>query len=225
LKRNISVGAYGWRHPHWLGTFYPEDLPVSAEEDWRLTYYSNEFNCVLVPADYWLCLSDQGDAIDCNHWLDEVNEEFEFFVECSLDIFDHVSFDTWSEQLKLLQPQLSALVITENQREIPESILEQLRNLAEMLRVKVFTNGDYDLPVNLLLKQIWRKDNQCSSALALLEDDLTDLRSVRATVNDFVSQKSDIDQVSSKAAIIVRSPRLQAVDLAQFRKVVEVMGY
>lgn len=221
MKRNISVGAYGWRHPHWSGTFYPEDLPVSAEEDWRLTYYSNEFNCVLVPADYWLCLSDQDDAIDCDHWLDEVNDEFQFYVECSMDIFDHVSFGAWSEQLKLLQPQLSALVITENQRKIPESKLKQLRNLAEMLRVTVFINGDFDS----LIKQIWRKDRQCSSALALLEDDLTDLRSVRATMDDFVSQKSDIDQISSKATIIVNSPRLQANDLAQFRKVIEVMGY
>ena len=221
MKRNISVGAYGWRHPHWLGTFYPEDLPVSAEEDWRLTYYSNEFNCVLVPADYWLCLSDQDDAIDCEHWLDEVNDEFQFYVECSMDIFDHVSFDAWSEQLKLLQPQLSALVITENQRKIPESKLKQLRNLAEVLRITVFVNGDFDS----LIKQIWRKDRQCSSALALLEDDLTDLRSVRATMDDFVSQKSDIDQISSKATIIVNSPRLQANDLAQFCKVVEVMGY
>lgn len=221
MKRNISVGAYGWRHSHWSGTFYPEDLPVSAEEDWRLTYYSNEFNCVLVPADYWLCLSDQDDAIDCEHWLDEVNDEFQFYVECSMDIFDHVSFGAWSEQLKLLQPQLSALVITENQRKIPESKLKQLRNLAERLRVTVFINGDFDS----LIKQIWRKDRQCSSALALLEDDLTDLRSVRATMDDFVSQKSDIDQISSKATIIVNSPRLQANDLAQFRKVVEVMGY
>ncbi len=221
MKRNISVGAYGWRHPHWSGTFYPEDLPVSAEEDWRLTYYSNEFNCVLVPADYWLCLSDQDDAIDCDHWLDEVNDEFQFYVECSMDIFDHVSFGAWSEQLKLLQPQLSALVITENQRKIPESKLKQLRNLAERLRVTVFINGDFDS----LIKQIWRKDRQCSSALALLEDDLTDLRSVRATMDDFVSQKSDIGQISSKATIIVNSPRLQANDLAQFRKVIEVMGY
>ena len=225
MKRNISVGAYGWRHPHWLGAFYPEDLPVSAEEDWRLSYYSNEFNCVLVPAGYWLCLSDQDDAIDCDHWLDEVDDEFQFYVECSMDIFDHVSFDAWSEQLKLLQPQLSALVITENQRKISESKLKQLKDLAEILEVKVFTDGDYDLPIDLPIKSIWRKDRQCSSALALLEDDLTDLRSVRAIVNDFVSQKSDIDQVSSKATIIVRSPRLQAVDLAQFRKVVEVMGY
>jgi hypothetical protein len=221
LKRNISVGAYGWRHSHWSGTFYPEDLPVSAEEDWRLTYYSNEFNCVLVPADYWLCLSDQDDAIDCDHWLDEVNDEFQFYVECSMDIFDHVSFGAWSEQLKLLQPQLSALVITENQRKTPESKLKQLRNLAEVLRITVFVNGDFDS----LIKQIWRKDRQCSSALALLEDDLTDLRSVRATMDDFVSQKSDIDQISSKATIIVNSPRLQANDLAQFRKVIEVMGY
>ena len=221
MKRNVSVGAYGWRHSYWLDSFYPEDLPVSAEEDWQLSYYSNEFNCVLVPADYWLCLSSQNDAIDCNHWLGEVNDEFQFFVECSMDMFDHVSLDVMAKHLKLLQPQLSALVITENRRKIPDSILIQLRNLAVELRVNIFTDGDFELPI----KQIWRKDRQCSSALALLEDDLTDLRSVRAAIDDFVSQKSDIDQAGSKATIIVSSPRLQAIDLAQFRKVIEVMGY
>ena len=221
MKRNISVGAYGWRHPHWLGTFYPEDLPVSTEEDWRLAYYSNEFNCVLVPADYWLNLSGQDDVIDCNHWLDEVNDEFQFFVECSVDTFDHASLDEMAAQLKWLQPQLSALVITENRRITPESILDQVISLADMLKVNVLISGDFALPI----KQIWRKDRQCVSDLALLEDDLTDLRSVKVVINDFLSQKSDIDQAGNNATIIVHSQRLQAVDLAQFRKVIEVMGY
>ena len=221
MKRNVSVGAYGWRHSHWLGSFYPEDLPASVEEDWRLSYYSNEFKCVLVPADYWSCLSGQYEAIDCSYWLDEVNDEFRFYVECSMDTFDHVSLGVLTEQLKRLQPQLSALVITESRRKVSERLLNQIRNLADILRVNVFSNTDFDLPI----KQIWRKDRQCSSALALLEDDLTDLRSVRATMEDFLSQKSDIDQAGSNATIIVNSPRLQAIDLAQFRKVVEVMGY
>ena len=42
--KNITVGSYGWRHPHWRGSFYPEDLP----EDWQLSYYSNEFSVVMV---------------------------------------------------------------------------------------------------------------------------------------------------------------------------------
>lgn len=221
LKRNVSVGAYGWRHSHWSGSFYPEDLPVSADEDWRLSYYSNEFNCVLVPADYWLGLNGKNDAIDCHHWLDEVNDGFQFLVECTMDIFTNVSFGRLAEQLKLLQPQLSALVITKNQRKIHEPIINQLTRLAEELKIDVFTDDDFDLP----FKQIWRKDRSCVSGLALIEDDLTNLRSVRSIMDGFVSQESDIDQVSSKAAIIVRSPLLQAADLAQFRKVVEVMGY
>ena len=52
LKQMMNLGAYGWRHKHWSNTFYPEDLPVDADDDWRLAYYSNEFNAVLVPADY-----------------------------------------------------------------------------------------------------------------------------------------------------------------------------
>lgn len=42
----IHVGACNWQHSSWLGSFYPEDLP----EEWRLSYYANEFHTVLVPA-------------------------------------------------------------------------------------------------------------------------------------------------------------------------------
>jgi len=52
LKQTINLGAYGWRHGRWSGTFYPDDLPMADDEDWRLAYYSNEFNAVMVPADY-----------------------------------------------------------------------------------------------------------------------------------------------------------------------------
>ena len=61
LKKTINPGAYGWRHKHWLESFYPEDLPVNGSEDWRLSYYSNEFNTVMVPCDYW----KSGESIDC----------------------------------------------------------------------------------------------------------------------------------------------------------------
>ncbi len=40
---NIIFGISGLAHPSLMNNFYPEDLP----EDWRLDYYSNEFDALL----------------------------------------------------------------------------------------------------------------------------------------------------------------------------------
>jgi len=49
----LQVGTNGWEHDEWLGVFYPDDLP----ESWRLDYFSNAFNVVLVPQQAWLSWS------------------------------------------------------------------------------------------------------------------------------------------------------------------------
>ena len=106
MKKSINPGAYGWRHKHWLKSFYPEDLPANESEDWRLSYYSNEFNSVMVPFDYWQGVG----TVDCKGWLDDVNDDFQFFVECHESMFEHLSDVKLARHLKILQPQLSGLV-------------------------------------------------------------------------------------------------------------------
>ncbi len=69
----LIVGAHGWDHADWNGTFYPEDLP----EEWRLNYYSNEFSGVLVPEVVWR----KADPEVVAGWCDEVAEGFLFFLE------------------------------------------------------------------------------------------------------------------------------------------------
>ncbi len=51
----LQVGTNGWEHDEWLGVFYPDDLP----ESWRLDYFSNAFNVVLVPQQAWLSWSQE----------------------------------------------------------------------------------------------------------------------------------------------------------------------
>lgn len=46
---NTLIGTKGWSHKTWLGSFYPDDMPV----DWQLDYYSNQFACVLVTQQEW----------------------------------------------------------------------------------------------------------------------------------------------------------------------------
>jgi len=96
---NLKLGCYGWNHASWAGRYYPDDLP----EDWRLSYYANDFSCVLVPAEY--CAQD-----DVSDWLDEVHEAFQFFIEWpqAAELQQQVI-----AACKKLQPQLGGIVVTE----------------------------------------------------------------------------------------------------------------
>jgi len=221
LKQRINLGAYGWRHKRWLKTFYPEDLPVEGAEDWRLAYYSNEFNTVLVPADYW----QAGQISDCADWLDSVHPDFQFFVECHPGMFDTVSLSALTEALKTLAPQLSALVFLDEDLYVSDIIKKQFITLADSIEVEVF-GGIFGSEG----QNIWRSDRQCSSShkkpqfshFAFIEDDLSDLRSTRACVERYATLMNDTE---AEANIIVNHPQLQAGNLSRFRSILDIMGY
>ena len=217
MKRSITIGAYGWRHPHWWKNFYPDDLPATAEDDWRLAYYSNEFETVLVPADYWQ------QVVDCERWLDDVNDEFQFFVECHGGLFEQVSMAEITKQLKILRPQLSALVILQSKQKIPQPFLDQLCDLAQSLMIDVF--ADTAIDSDLQIKNIWQQEQPHRTELALIEDDLTDLRSARTIIDAFVSQSTHSEQENKSASVIVNHPKLRAMDLSRFRAALEIMGH
>ena len=90
----LLVGAYGWRHEHWLDNFYPDDLP----EDWQLGFYANEFPAILVPAEE--CTAESYDPLD---WLDEVDESFRFFIELP----DSAEQETIRDKSEVLGAQLA----------------------------------------------------------------------------------------------------------------------
>jgi|GEM_PF-803584 len=67
------AAARGWQHPAWGGAYYPEDLPG----DWRLSYYSNEFRAVVVPACTWAGLT----AAEVQRWEEDTHAGFRFYLE------------------------------------------------------------------------------------------------------------------------------------------------
>ena len=65
----MQIGSVEWLHDHWQASYYPEDLP----RDWWLTYYSNEFPCVLTAPD--LARTDTA-----AQWLADTHARFRFFL-------------------------------------------------------------------------------------------------------------------------------------------------
>jgi len=230
LKYNINLGAYGWRQQHWLNTFFPEDLPVDEPEDWRLTYYSNEFTTVMVPSDYW----HTNEIVDCENWLDSVHDSFQFFVECHVSMLEYLPLSELTENLKKLQPQLSALVFLDNNQQMSGSVKSQFCSLVDSLGIDVYgLESLLGEQTDQGIENIWRpgvqQDKSRSSSFAFIENDLSDLRLVRSIVDEFAAQLKNTEQPPEKlngvASIIVDHPQLQVSDLSKFRSLLEIMGY
>lgn len=68
------LGTRDWQRPDWVEHYYPPDMPP----EWRLAYYGNEADCVLLSADIWA-----DPAPDLDEQLDEAPEHLLFFLESS----------------------------------------------------------------------------------------------------------------------------------------------
>jgi len=98
VEYTVLVGATGWEFGPWEQSFYPEDLP----EDWRLSFYSNEFPVVRLPTSRLAAATDT----DVEEWLEETNSQFRFVLQldCPLDA-------TLEARLATLRPKLLAVIV------------------------------------------------------------------------------------------------------------------
>ena len=75
------VGARGWEHEDWVGSFYPQDLPA----DWRLTYYNNFFTCCYLDYPAW---AQQSEAT-LMQWVADILPRFRFVLEVPAGLSEH----------------------------------------------------------------------------------------------------------------------------------------
>jgi len=179
---------------------------MEDDEDWRLSYYSNEFNAVLVPADYW----QPAQVNDCADWLDSVHENFQFFVECRASMLDVISLVDLTRALKELRPQLSALFFLDESVLVSEAVKKSFVALADSLGLELIDAASE------------------STRFILIEDELLDLRATRTMVERFIAGMETIEMNEAcidktDATIIVKHAQLQAENLRRFRTVLDIM--
>lgn len=75
MTQDLLIGAKAYKHPAWLNSFYPADLP----DEWRLGFYANEFQTILLPEADWIGADEE----QIYQWFDEVQDEFIFYFELS----------------------------------------------------------------------------------------------------------------------------------------------
>ena len=73
MTEELMVGTIGWDHSEWVGGFYPDDLP----DDWRFSYYSNDYRAVLATADHFR----PENIADITEWAEDCDDAFRFIVE------------------------------------------------------------------------------------------------------------------------------------------------
>ena len=222
-SKSLNIGAYGWKHENWSGGFYPDDLP----QDWQLTYYSNAFNCVLVPVEYWC----EREVPDCEDWLESVHDEFRFHIACDERLLECVPLEELKASLNILKPVLASLVFLPADSSGSESGIGQFASLIESLGVDVFFA---DTMFGQLMFDnsgvIWQKQGDSpATRFACIDDDVSDMREARKVVEAFVEQlptdagAGESDEMN-EATLIVADPGLEAETLGKLRSVVEIMG-
>jgi Protein of unknown function DUF72 len=97
---DIIVAARGWAHAAWAESFYPEDLP----EDWQLSYYSNEFRGVVVPAADFAAV----DPLEVERWAEDTSEDFIVYLEVEDPLTDWAAF---AQTIKPLGSQLGGILL------------------------------------------------------------------------------------------------------------------
>lgn len=118
---NLIIGTQGWESQSWLDTFYPEDMP----EDWRLDYYSNFFECVLVEESVWQSWTEETleDLVDMFE-----GEDFWFFFDVVSDLTEQ-SVDQLQKIKQFLHQRAVGIVLKSSNQHLPETLKDYTMTL------------------------------------------------------------------------------------------------
>ena len=73
----MIIGARGWEHKRWNGSFYEDLLP----EDWHLKFYSSQFDAALAPNNFWTHCSQA----EIEEFCDDVEKDYPLIFEMPED--------------------------------------------------------------------------------------------------------------------------------------------
>lgn len=131
------LGAIGWEHPAWDGTFYPEDLPP----EWRLNYYNCAFECVYLPYATWRTTPLETLAA----WRQDTLEHFRFLLEAppTPSNADAALLDTLGEKAIVVHPRQGPILVWLEPDANLRPLAQQLQALEQAAPIYLIsTSGD-----------------------------------------------------------------------------------
>lgn len=148
-KLELRVGARGWEYSDWTGEFYPDDLP----EDWRFSFYSNEFQSILVPYET-LARYDVEDWAD---WAEDTQKNFSFYVEIS----GTALWDKVKPYLEALGAQLKGVVVVVEELKDVDALASLIKHLKTTAPVCIQRSGDAVSDQDMKTLQTCHEINEC----------------------------------------------------------------
>ena len=205
----MLIGSVGWRHRHWQDSFYPDTLP----EDWWLTYYSNEFGCVLVPV-------AQLGQTTIAAWRDDTHERFRFFLELGPDP-DWVAA---GDAAQSLGSRLGGILCRSEDLPSPEQA--PVRRLLDAGVLLVVDDGaDHPWLRAGIAQPLWRPGSPVSGCPVGLvpEADRDDRRQLRRHVEDFGRQAGHGG--SAEPALFLTGEQLRPETLRDAAVIAGLLGF
>ena len=148
-KLELRVGARGWEYSDWTGEFYPDDLP----EDWRFSFYSNEFQTILVPYETLA----QYEIEDWAEWAEDTQKNFSFYVEIS----ETASWNEVKPYLEALGEQLKGVVVVIKELVDVDALASLIKHLKSIVPVCIQKSGENVSDQDMQTLQTCHEVNEC----------------------------------------------------------------
>ena len=177
-NKTLEIGAFGWLHPGWDDSYYPEDLP----EDWRLDFYSHHFNVLLMPCDDWKQVSQD----DVEQWLSDVKSDFVFFLQLSR-VPDQATMQQLQMIKGVLAERLTGLVWQGDSDVLQSGDIAVLQGIAAVL-----IDNDNSVAAQQM-QCCWRDGREVQSTILgfISAEQATDTRALRKLIEAFLQQGED----------------------------------
>lgn len=193
----IKTGYYDW-HQFGLGnSFYPDDIP----EDWKLSFYANEIECVQ------LNLSELDLENDVDDLFDDLPEQFELILYSN-------NIDQWEiieELLNNEEVNVRALICNE---QCLNSWSSSLKDYA----VSVFCNSDVKT-VEIFDGIIVKQFTDDLIKIVYIDESL-DLKQWRACVEALVADKN-----MENYFMLLNATESSSAKASEIRLMIDMMGY
>ena len=208
MGARVEVGAIGWQHASWGEDYYPDELP----DEWMLSYFANEFRCILVPHTIWL----DADKDSIAQWYEDVHDQFSFIVEFIPDAGSDLNAPPILERLEALGDRLCGIVFKphDDLSISSDAVKKFLRELGSAVEVYVdipesqWNDECMEVLSQLGCKACWNQvteDVVRGSCLGIIQSEVinNDLRVMRTEVQKFIDQ---LDECSDAYLLIDGSP-------------------
>jgi len=208
----LRIGTFGWQHHHWLGSFYPDDLP----EAWQLDYFSNVCRVVLVPQSEW------------QYWSPAEVQAIAESIESGFDIYlalDH-DLDNGLENPKTVA-KLTNIVSLLGRSVVGFVVWSEtpFTHLTLLQRPITLISSQHCLPSWQWQREgVWLSGNPLGWTAQLPEDG----KEQTALLMDFVKSLSALDGTCSKqktTPFIIGGDKIEMQQVANLKTISELLGY